>query len=299
MMREDPCDIIHANWTYEFALAALASAKPTLITAHDAPFWILRYLPDAYRAIRTAMAWQVARKASYMTAVSPYVAEHFRKWLRFRRSMTVVPNGLPGDFFARVPHPAQAQKTDRLTFACVLTGWDARKNGAAALLAFKQVHQDLPGSQLLLIGTGHGAGEPAELFANTHDCRGGVRFLGNVPYATVLDTLVNQVDVLVHPAREESFGLAIAEAMALRVPVIAGKYSGGVPFVMDYGGAGKLVDVSRPHEIAAAMLEFGRSAPLRTHFAQAGFSFAQESFNLKTVFDQYEAVYDRVLAHAN
>jgi hypothetical protein len=34
-MREDPCDVVHAHWTYEFALAALASGQPTLVTARD------------------------------------------------------------------------------------------------------------------------------------------------------------------------------------------------------------------------------------------------------------------------
>ena len=44
-MANDPCDVIHAHWTYEFALAALASNQPTLVTAHDAPFSVLRLAP--------------------------------------------------------------------------------------------------------------------------------------------------------------------------------------------------------------------------------------------------------------
>ena len=38
-------DIIHAHWTYEFALAAIKSGLPHLITCHDAPAVILRYNP--------------------------------------------------------------------------------------------------------------------------------------------------------------------------------------------------------------------------------------------------------------
>ena len=37
MMIEDRCDLIHAHWTYEFALAAIASRIPTLSTIHDPP----------------------------------------------------------------------------------------------------------------------------------------------------------------------------------------------------------------------------------------------------------------------
>jgi len=48
-MEEDPCDLIHAQWTYEFALAALATGQPTLVTAHDAPWRVLRHMPARSR----------------------------------------------------------------------------------------------------------------------------------------------------------------------------------------------------------------------------------------------------------
>ena len=76
-MRADPCDIIHANWTYEFALAALDSGQPVLVTAHDAPLRVLWYLPSPYRFMRLCMAWRVARRAPYLTAVSQDTAGHF------------------------------------------------------------------------------------------------------------------------------------------------------------------------------------------------------------------------------
>ena len=55
----DP-DIVHAHWTYEFALGAIESRVPTVVTAHDAPLSILRLNPTPYRLARTVMAWQVA-----------------------------------------------------------------------------------------------------------------------------------------------------------------------------------------------------------------------------------------------
>src|SRR3954464_4395902 len=42
IQRERP-DILHAHWTYEYALAAQASGLPHLITAHDAPINVLRH----------------------------------------------------------------------------------------------------------------------------------------------------------------------------------------------------------------------------------------------------------------
>jgi glycosyltransferase involved in cell wall biosynthesis len=296
MMGQDDCDVIHAHWTYEFALAALDSGKPTVVTAHDAPLSILKLHPDPYRLVRTAMAWRVARMSNCMTAVSPYVAEHFRKWFLFDHPMHVVPNGIADEFFSRVDQAAMEPKSGELTFACVLTGWSALKNGQAALLAFRRVRESLSWTRLLLIGNDYGQNEPAHHWALQHGCAEGVEFLGSVPYAQLLETLASRVDVLVHPSLEESFGMVLAEAMALHIPAIAGEYSGGVPFVLDYGKAGILVDVRHPERIATAMEELARNPQQRVELAEAGYDSAKRRFHLQTVTEQYEAVYHSALS---
>ena len=62
-VRTERPDIVHAHWTYEFALGAIESGVPAVVTAHDAPWSILRWNPTPYRLVRTIMAWQVARRA--------------------------------------------------------------------------------------------------------------------------------------------------------------------------------------------------------------------------------------------
>jgi glycosyltransferase involved in cell wall biosynthesis len=89
-------DIIHAHWTYEFALAAIDSkTAPVLVTAHDAPLAILRHTPDPYRLIRTVMAYQVRLKTQNLTAVSPYLAHRWKWQMGYLRPISVIPNPLP------------------------------------------------------------------------------------------------------------------------------------------------------------------------------------------------------------
>ena len=45
-------DIVHAHWTYEFELAAQDPGLAHVTTARDAPWTILRHVPDAYRLAR-------------------------------------------------------------------------------------------------------------------------------------------------------------------------------------------------------------------------------------------------------
>src|SRR5690606_8962609 len=42
-------DIVHAHWTYEWAMAALESRLPTLVTTHDDGMRQLLYSRDLYR----------------------------------------------------------------------------------------------------------------------------------------------------------------------------------------------------------------------------------------------------------
>ena len=95
LIRASEANVVHAHWTYEFAWAALDSGRPAIVTAHDAPLTALRWYPDPYRAIRTAMAYVVRLRIRTLTAVSPYLAWRWRREMGYRRSIPVIPNSAP------------------------------------------------------------------------------------------------------------------------------------------------------------------------------------------------------------
>jgi glycosyltransferase involved in cell wall biosynthesis len=291
-MVQDPCDVIHAHWTYEFALAALASGRPTLISAHDAPWRVLRHMPNAYRLFRLAMAWKVARKAPHLTAVSPDVGEHFRRYLCYRKKIYIVPNGLPDDCFAQGPKTARGDR--ELVYAATLTGWGKLKNAGVALEAFALVKRELPGARLLLFGYGHGAGGPAHQWAQARGLVDGVEFAGQVPHQTLVARLRQEADVFLHPSREECCPLAVLEAMALGLPVIGGRSSGGVPFVLDYGKAGILTDVTSSTAVAQSMLMLARDVRLRQERSRAAWEKADKAFRINTIVSSYTQLYELV-----
>jgi D-inositol-3-phosphate glycosyltransferase len=59
-------------------------------------------------------------------------------------------------------------------------------------------------------------------------------------------------DVVVVPSRSESFGLVAAEAQSCGIPVVAARV-GGLPFVVEDGVSGLLVDGWDPAGYAAAI----------------------------------------------
>ena len=137
LQREAP-DLVHAHWTYEFALGAAATNIPHLVTAHDAPFNVLRLDFSPYRIIRTYMAFRALRRIRNLTAVAPYVASHLKRFLRYRRHIQVIPNGMPAALFEG---DGAARTASPLTFATILVGWSGRKNGERAIEAFARVRQ--------------------------------------------------------------------------------------------------------------------------------------------------------------
>jgi glycosyltransferase involved in cell wall biosynthesis len=257
-------DVVHAHWTYEYALGALATGLPTVVTAHDAPLVVLRHhlpttrvgplftqMPNApHFSVRAAMAVLVARKAKRLIAVSPHVEHHFGHVLRYQGEITVIPN-MTSPVSRRPVLPIGRSASEGTKFLTILS-WSALKNGSAAIEAFAQVRARLPHATLHMIGHGLGPGGPAESWAAERGLTAGITFVGPLPHDGVLDALA-ATDILVHPSLEEACCMAIAEAQLAGVAVIGGAHSGGVPWQLGYGRAGSLVDMRKTASLAVAM----------------------------------------------
>ena len=295
-IRQDQPDFVHAHWTYEFALGALATGLPTLVTAHDAPFSVLEFDKHPYRLLRTLMALRVAKKAKFMTAVSDEVVDHWRQKMGFSGSIESVPNGMPKSFFERAQRRLGKTRPDRpVTFACVLVGWAGRKNGPSALTAFAKVHRENPETRLLLFGAGHAVGEPGHKWAKEHGLTDGVEFIGMVPYDQLAQRLEDDVDVFVHPALEEALCMAVAEAMCMGFPVIADKNTAGMKYLLGEGEAGILTDMRRPDELARHMTALAKSPEQRHAYNIKAIQLAKQRLTMALVADRYERSYGRML----
>ena len=292
-MRSDRCDLIHAHWTYEFALAASASGQPYVVTVHDSPVANARLFRLPYWWLRAALAWRVLTPDVGLSAVSPYASSEIARHYRARR-IRVIPNGVPEALFER---PLVVGKSRNPTFATVLGGWDRLKNGVTAVQAFALARKELPGARLVMFGRGYGPGEGAQAYAVRNSMSTGIEFAGRTDRSTLHSRLLGEVDVLVHPSRTESFGMALVEAMALGIPAIAGARSGGVPWTLDDGRCGVLVDIESASAVAAAMVSLAGDETWRGELVKAARDHVRRRFGLSQVISAYEDWYQTVLMH--
>ncbi len=284
-MLEDSPDLIHAHWTYEFALAALDAGLPHLITCHDAPQAVLRHMPNAYRLARYFMARRVLSRAMRLSAVSPYAKEMVEGFARV--PVTVIPNPLPDtlDFSNRGTRQFDSGQP---RVAMVLNGWGKLKNPQAALRAFALLRRSIPHAELTAFGADFGAGEQAQRWADTAKLSTGVVFRGRVTHDTLLKELADH-DVLLHPSLLEACPMAVIEAMALGLPVVGGDTSGGVPWVIGKGGV--LADVRNPVSICDALRAVLADSKLNAQLSADARENTLRRFSADVISAQYEAEY--------
>ena len=281
----DRADIVHAHWTYEFALGALASGKPTLITVHDWAPTIFRLKTDPYRFGRLLMACATFFKGSHFIANSPYIQKCLKNYLR--KDVPVIPNTLDEALFYE---GERYLNTSRPAIVSVNNGFAKLKNVKSLMRAYKLIKKEIPACRLMLIGSGFEKDGEADKWAKSELLPDGIEFRGLLPHNKVLEILGHS-DLLVHPALEESFGITLLEAMAKKTPVIGGKNSGAVPWVLNYGKSGILTDVKSPKNIAKEAIRILGNENKWKIYSINGYKHAKSNFSSTVVTKQYIKLY--------
>jgi glycosyltransferase involved in cell wall biosynthesis len=241
---EKSLDIVNAHWSYEFAIGAILSKVPHLITFRDHSQTILKLTKHPYRLTRLLMDSWVRLKGKNFSFNSLYLKE------LIKLQGEVIPNPIKSIEISAAKIFDRGKIKFKICY--IANGWDYRKNPEAALEGFSLLIQEFTNVELHLIGSGF------ESFGNNFDrvSKNGlsskVFFRGPLKHNEFMSEL-SDFDIMLHTAREESFGNNLIEAMAKGIPIVAGKSAGAVPWVLENGKSGCLVDIESPEDIAAGL----------------------------------------------
>ena len=247
-------DVLHAQWTYDYALAACAFADriPTFCSVRDwAPYQLEMARGFKHRTYWAESLW-IARRVLRNKDIHFIANSEYTRNLLLEagpsQEVRIIPNPILADTILteRTGYP------DRPVLVSLCQSVDARKNIAVLLEAFRLYRRLRPAAELHLGGKDFIPGHP------------NLAPLGELPEGTVLEgwltrsalnDLLDRASVLVHPSLEETFGNVLLEGMARRVPVIGGRDSGAVPAVLGQGRYGILCDVTDPEALCRALVE--------------------------------------------
>ena len=278
-------DVIHAHSSKAGALvrAALPNRRRIVYTPHCFAFLAgLGPLRAAYWAAEQALL----PRTGALIACSRWEAVESRKRLvGAHRVLRVVQNGVPA---------AQPTEPDpRLTaLPKPVIGFLARLEPQKDPLRLVEAAalQPFPGT-VAIVGSGELEAEVREAITarNLQDR------VVHLPFVPPVERHLLGFDLLVLPSLWESLPLAILEAMACGLPVVATDV-GGVSEAVADGETGRLVPPGDAHALAAAIAELAGDPRALEAMGERARKRADEHFSLARMVDELEAVYAERLA---
>lgn len=235
------------------------------------------------------------RRATAVFAVSAYIRRELIAFGLDPQRVFVVHNAVDTDYFAPEPfHATRAEVRHRygVPADAPLIGVVARLNpwkGQQELIdALALLTPDLPSLRLLVVGAGPEAYETTlREQAHRRNVASRVIFTG---LQRDVRPLLASLDLFSLPSYEEPFGLAIIEAMAMGLPVIACR-SGGVPEIITDEQDGCLVPPRSPEAIAGAIRRLAANADLRNRLGARARHTARARFAPEVQAQQISRLY--------
>ena len=285
-------DLVHGQSAYVFGCVALSAGYPTVLTPHSihgtevrfAGKWIHRL---NIRLQHTAMYWYFISRARYIVSISPYIRYRYEPYID--ATFFDIDNPISGSFFDL---NSNYEIANQVLFVGLLR---ARKRPDLALEAFALARQKVPELNLQFAGAAIEPRLEVQLrdFVARNDLGENVKFLGQLPEAKLLEKY-QQMSILLLTSELETSPMAVEQAMAAGKPVVATAV-GGVPFLVDHGRTGFLVEPNEPKRIAQALVTLAQDPELRRRMGQAARHEALGRFKVEVVAAKMYAMYQKIL----
>lgn len=289
-VRAQGIEIVHAHAARDYHLAALAvrlASRGRLVLTRHALFPL--------KGINRHLLGGAGR----VIAVSRAVAESLRRSGVFESSkITVVHNGIDTDRFARPAADAGARVGDSPVLVgtvghlAPIKGLDVFVRAAALVCARRR------GVKFVVIGEDKspqmGYRKSLESLVAELGLGGSVAMPG---WQDDMPGALSSLTLFVSAARSEPFGLAIVEAMAAGLPVVAAASEGASEIIED-GLTGKLVPLGDPESLAEAIDGLLDDPSERARLGRNALLAARRRYSLARMASDTEQVYREVLAGA-
>ncbi|MCX6031103.1 MAG: glycosyltransferase family 4 protein [Chloroflexi bacterium] len=290
LLRSLAPDVVHAH-EHNLALAAIRAGYAPIWTIHGVLAAERTQYRGLFNRLNFALAQYYDRRAlgqvRSVTTVSRYVVEAYRGRAAVE-TWRVIENPAPSACFELPRRPVAGRV---LMPAAVIP----LKDPLTLVAAAGQARGQIPGLEVHIAGPLADAGYVTEVRAEIGrlGLAGCVRLMGNLDVAA-LGREYSEAAVVALPSRQEVTPMAVVEAMAAGVPVVASAV-GGVPYVVADGVTGRTVPPADPTTLAGALIELLTRPDAARRMGQAAQAVAQMRFRPEVIAEQYLALYQEQL----
>lgn len=234
----------------------------------------------------------LARTDAVVTVCQAACRDAIRRGIVPAAMAKVVPNGIRVESFPTA-NAAMRERLLRILQMPVQTwvignvgrlNW--AKNQAGLIRAFRQVHEERPDTVLVLIGDGELRTELQQC-AITEGVADSVRFLGD---RNDVPELLQGLDQFVLSSLSEGYSMALLEACAVALPIVATAVGGNGEIVHD-GSSGRLVPAGDPAALANAMLDLLRNPERALALGRAARTWVEHHGSLEAMASHYASLY--------
>ncbi len=282
-------DIIHAHNLFFFTtiMALILKRwlkKPLVVTMH---LGSLEHIVGIYKVPALIYLQSVGRlilhQSERIIAVSQAVSEHAQKLGVPQRNLRVIPNGVDLEKFQPNCHRLFTRDHVNVVFIGRLI---FNKGPQYIVEAAPTVLKEFPHVKFKFIGDGPLRKDLEQRVKNLK-LESVFEFVGlkdNIP------ALLQDADLLVRPSLLEGMPLAVLEAMACGLPVVATSV-GGTAELIDDKVNGLLIEPANSAQLAAGLLEVLKNPGWGRQMGQMGREKVEQSYNWNQIAAQTVSVY--------
>lgn len=280
-MRNKITDIVHTSPDY--AIFHRLPEVPLIITFHNYVLdaWMRKYSSTLqkihYTTALRLFTKLAVKNAAAVTAVSKFTADLVRKDLGCQHPISVIYNGVDEKSFTPLKKK-QSGSNINVFFSGNLT----QRKGS---LWLPKIARRLKGNIKLFYTKG--------LRARNITYEGdNLQSIGRIPYAE-MPKHYREMDILLMPTVREGYGLAVAEAMACALPVVASNCS-SIPELIDDKKGGFLCPVGDVDAFAEKINGLAESPKLRAEMGEYNRAKIESKFTLSKMVNKYHVLFEEV-----
>jgi glycosyltransferase involved in cell wall biosynthesis len=296
LLNSDNYDVIHTHLSHDLwiivpalKLSGTSSTVKLVLTKHMASGVSKKDILHRF----------LYKRINKIIAVSEFIKRNVLKTCPVNESkITIIPDAISTDIFdSNKFNKSSTRHEFNIDDSCFMVGIIGRmtpgKGHEDFLNAAKRI-KDNSNQRIKFLITGKASYGEEKYEAELKNLSMKLGLTDDVIFAGFRDDIprvLSAVDVLAFPSHEESFGITLIEAMAMKVPIVASNNAGVVDIVIN-GETGILIPAKDPVSLANAIAGLIENPELRKKLGETGRKRVEKNFNIDKTIKELEKVYE-------